>query len=303
MVATHRPKLIVLDIMMPGMDGIEVCKRTRRTLGDEVPIIFLSALDTRETVRACLEAGGDDYVIKSESLAKLVERAEFWTRRKTPSAHARRKKVLTEARDALTRPQMLTTDMTLKTSDGELSSESDDIVLRISRFIALARAIASPNFGREVSEKLYLLGYLTGVVEYWAMRRSAMKRRFEDYLRAALRETNVLREAEIESMLASLPDLATDDRFKEARATGRPGMFGSGNERDPQRTHRPARFRRKAETRRRLAAARLSAPPRLGLPARNSDRQWRKHRHTSQQPCRRRNQFPASPCSTGAKMV
>lgn len=129
--------------------------------------------------------------------------------------------MLTEARDALTRPQMLTTDMTLKTSDGELSSESDDIVLRISRFIALARAIASPNFGREVSEKLYLLGYLTGVVEYWAMRRSAMKRRFEDYLRAALRETNVLREAEIESMLASLPDLATDDRFKEARATGR----------------------------------------------------------------------------------
>jgi DNA-binding response OmpR family regulator len=72
----HRtvPKVLVLDIMMPDLDGIETCRRARKMVGENMPILFLTAADSMETVRSCLEAGGDDYLMKSGSPAPLVER-------------------------------------------------------------------------------------------------------------------------------------------------------------------------------------------------------------------------------------
>ena len=72
----HRtmPKVLVLDIMMPAMDGIETCKRARKMVGENVRILFLTAADAMETVRACLEAGGDDYLMKQGSPQAVVER-------------------------------------------------------------------------------------------------------------------------------------------------------------------------------------------------------------------------------------
>jgi len=74
----HRtvPKVLVLDIMMPDMDGIETCRRARKMVGENVPILFLTAADSMETVRACLEAGGDDYLMKSGSPSAVVERVQ-----------------------------------------------------------------------------------------------------------------------------------------------------------------------------------------------------------------------------------
>ncbi|MCS7178865.1 MAG: response regulator transcription factor [Anaerolineae bacterium] len=56
------PDLVILDIMMPGMDGREVCRRLRRT--STVPILFLTALDTEKDIVDGLIAGGDDYLVK-----------------------------------------------------------------------------------------------------------------------------------------------------------------------------------------------------------------------------------------------
>jgi two-component system response regulator MprA len=72
----HRtmPKVLVLDIMMPEMDGIETCRRARKMVGENVPILFLTAADSMETVRSCLEAGGDDYLMKQGSPTAVVER-------------------------------------------------------------------------------------------------------------------------------------------------------------------------------------------------------------------------------------
>lgn len=59
------PDVILLDVMMPGMDGFEVCKRLRTDpLLAEVPIIFLTALDDRKSLLNGLEAGADDYLTK-----------------------------------------------------------------------------------------------------------------------------------------------------------------------------------------------------------------------------------------------
>jgi two-component system OmpR family response regulator len=68
------PELIVLDIGMPEMDGLEVCRQIRRT--SDVPILFLSARDEEVDRIIGLEIGGDDYVTKPFSPRELVARVK-----------------------------------------------------------------------------------------------------------------------------------------------------------------------------------------------------------------------------------
>src|SRR3546814_1976955 len=66
------PQLIILDIMMPRLSGIETCRRMRKMQGQNTcPILFLTALDRPETLLECLLAGGDDYLMKSASVAEI----------------------------------------------------------------------------------------------------------------------------------------------------------------------------------------------------------------------------------------
>lgn len=78
------PDLILLDIMLPGMDGWEVCRRLRQS--SEVPILFLTAKDAEfDRVRG-LELGADDYVTKPFSPRELVARVKAILRRVNRSA-------------------------------------------------------------------------------------------------------------------------------------------------------------------------------------------------------------------------
>ncbi len=77
-----RPALIVLDVMLPDLDGFEVCRRLRAA-GDRTPVLFLTARDsTQDKVRG-LTLGGDDYLIKPFSLEELVARIDAVLRRAT----------------------------------------------------------------------------------------------------------------------------------------------------------------------------------------------------------------------------
>ncbi|GII34939.1 response regulator transcription factor [Planotetraspora mira] len=78
--ATGQFDLIVLDVMLPDLDGFEVCRRLRAA-GDEVPIIFLTARDTTADTVHGLTLGGDDYVTKPFSVDALVARARAVLRR------------------------------------------------------------------------------------------------------------------------------------------------------------------------------------------------------------------------------
>jgi DNA-binding response OmpR family regulator len=76
----HRPDLIILDIMMPVLDGYEVCKRLRMQ-GDNTPIIMLTVKDKEIDKILGLELGADDYVTKPFSLRELLARAKAIFRR------------------------------------------------------------------------------------------------------------------------------------------------------------------------------------------------------------------------------
>ncbi|KJH72779.1 response regulator transcription factor [Aliterella atlantica] len=68
-----QPDLIILDWMMPGLSGIEICRRLRTT-GDKVPIILLTAKDEVSDRVAGLDAGADDYLVKPFSIEELLAR-------------------------------------------------------------------------------------------------------------------------------------------------------------------------------------------------------------------------------------
>ncbi|MGW3014442.1 response regulator transcription factor [Streptomyces longwoodensis] len=83
--AGNRPDLVVLDLMLPGMDGLEVCRRMRADSGP-VPVIMLTARGDEDDRILGLEVGADDYVTKPFSPRELVLRVESVLRRTRPRA-------------------------------------------------------------------------------------------------------------------------------------------------------------------------------------------------------------------------
>ena len=74
--------LAILDMVMPGLDGIEVCHRLR-AVGDDLPILFLTARDEVSDRVAGLDAGADDYIIKPFAYEELLARVRALLRRRT----------------------------------------------------------------------------------------------------------------------------------------------------------------------------------------------------------------------------
>src|SRR4051812_20311052 len=82
-ISNDRPDAVVLDVMMPRMDGLEVCRQLRST-GDDLPILVLTARDTTSEKVAGLDAGADDYLPKPFALEELLARMRALLRRTTP---------------------------------------------------------------------------------------------------------------------------------------------------------------------------------------------------------------------------
>jgi two-component system OmpR family response regulator len=78
--SSSRPDLIVLDVMMPGLDGLSVVRRLREG-GSRVPVVLLTAKDATEDRVAGLTIGGDDYITKPFSLEEVVARIRAVLRR------------------------------------------------------------------------------------------------------------------------------------------------------------------------------------------------------------------------------
>ncbi|HHW83800.1 MAG TPA: response regulator transcription factor [Actinomycetales bacterium] len=122
-----RPDLVLLDLMLPGMDGIAVCRLIREE--SDVPIIMLTARSDTEDVVAGLEAGADDYVAKPFKPEELVARIHTRLRRRDPDP-------------ATEQEHLRIGDLTIDVSGHEVKRGSEPIQLTPLEFdllVALAR--------------------------------------------------------------------------------------------------------------------------------------------------------------------
>ncbi|MBI0384244.1 response regulator transcription factor [Streptomyces albiflaviniger] len=135
-----RPDAVVLDIMLPDMDGLTVLGRLRRELPD-VPVLFLTARDAVEDRIAGLTAGGDDYVTKPFSLEEVVARLRGLLRR-SGAAAARSESVLAVG------------DLILDEDSHEVSRGGQEIHLTATEFELLRYLMRNP---RRVLSKAQIL--------------------------------------------------------------------------------------------------------------------------------------------------
>lgn len=112
--ASRRPDLVMLDVLMPGMDGYETCRRIRALpeVGD-TPVLFLTALGDLETHRAAMESGADDFLTKPLNRTELLIRVRSLLRIKQLSDELRRNyDVIRSQRDALLEAQRQKDELT-----------------------------------------------------------------------------------------------------------------------------------------------------------------------------------------------
>ena len=86
-IALRRPDLVVLDVMMPGLDGLETCRRLRAA-GEDIPVLMLTAREAVADRVSGLDAGADDYLVKPFALDELLARLRALLRRSVPAGEA-----------------------------------------------------------------------------------------------------------------------------------------------------------------------------------------------------------------------
>jgi len=130
-ITNERPDALVLDVMMPRLDGLEVCRQLRST-GDDLPILVLTARDSVSERVSGLDAGADDYLPKPFALEELLARLRALLRRTGPE----------EAGDGAI---MTFADLTLDPSTREVHRGSRAISLTRTEFSLLEMLIANPR--------------------------------------------------------------------------------------------------------------------------------------------------------------
>src|SRR5690242_9850797 len=130
-IKSERPDAVVLDVMMPRLDGLEVCRRLRST-GDDLPILVLTARDSVSERVAGLDAGADDYLPKPFALEELLARMRALLRRTKPE-------------DDAESVAMTFSDLTLDPVTREVTRGQRRISLTRTEFALLEMLIANPR--------------------------------------------------------------------------------------------------------------------------------------------------------------
>ena len=141
LVRQFRPDVVVLDVMLPDLDGLEVLRRLRAD-GADIPILFLTAKDALDDRIAGLTAGGDDYVTKPFSLEELVARLRGLIRRSA--------RVISEASD----PILQVGDLVLNEESYEVRRGDRPIELTATEFELLRCLMRNP---RRVMSRMQIL--------------------------------------------------------------------------------------------------------------------------------------------------
>ena len=136
----QRPDAVVLDMMLPDFDGLEVLRRLR-AVDPGIPVLFLTARDAVEDRVAGLTAGGDDYVTKPFSLEEVVARLRALMRR-------------SGAQQAATSAVLTVGDLTLDEDSHEVTRAGEEVTLTATEFELLRFLMRNP---RRVLSKAQIL--------------------------------------------------------------------------------------------------------------------------------------------------
>ena len=173
--ATHEYDAIILDILLPAMDGIEVCRHLRRD-GIATPILMLTALDAVEQRIAGLDAGADDYLTKPFDFGELQARLRALTRR----------------RGELLSPDLVVGDLVVDTRRHVARRGSREIPLTAKEFAFLQHL--ARNAGRIVSRAELMAhvwddskGSYSNIIDVYASR---LRRKIDEGERVALFSTH-----------------------------------------------------------------------------------------------------------------
>ncbi|MGW1493137.1 response regulator transcription factor [Streptomyces sp. NBC_00191] len=137
--ADRLPDLVVLDLMLPGMDGLEVCRRLRAGASANVPVIMLTARGDEDDRILGLEIGADDYVTKPFSPRELVLRVESVLRRRGAVGERR------------TGPELTAAGIVLDPAARRATKDGRELGLTLREFDLLAHLMRHPGeaIGRE----------------------------------------------------------------------------------------------------------------------------------------------------------
>lgn len=130
MINMRRPDVVILDVLMPGLDGLETCRRLRAA-GDDVPVLMLTAREAVSDRVAGLDAGADDYLVKPFALEELLARLRALVRRSAPGPGASQ--------------QLRFSDLTLDLATREVWRGSRPIALTRTEFNLLEMFMRHPR--------------------------------------------------------------------------------------------------------------------------------------------------------------
>lgn len=205
------PQLIILDIMMPRMDGIQACRRIRMMQGlRPCPVIFLTALDNPEAMLECLIAGGDDFVMKSAGVNEITERVRFWVRHGTDEEMAeRRAKAIHELEAIIAARDMV------DPVGGEELFVTDTLINELAASIE-ARAASLDCEPNEIGR----FGYMVGLFENRAPASLLAEQPFHRALRRLVFKTRFIEPKEIDALLGNYTRIIQQGQFKAGWAAG-----------------------------------------------------------------------------------
>ncbi|PSL36043.1 response regulator transcription factor [Chitinophaga ginsengisoli] len=156
MATEHSFQLIILDVMLPGMNGIAVCKALRKQ-NDTTPILMLTALGSTENVVAGLDSGADDYLVKPFKQAELLARIRSLLRRNPDNAVNTANVVVNNNHTANV---LKVADLELDLNTKSASRYGENIVLTATEYRLLEYMMRNP---RRVLSRMEILENVWGV--------------------------------------------------------------------------------------------------------------------------------------------
>ena len=207
------PLLIILDVMMPRLDGIETCTRIRKMQGlHPCPILFLTALDNPETLLECLRAGGDDYLVKSAPMTEVLDRVQYWSRKGSSEENAeRRNKAIKELEELADESEPLAVPKT-----SEQNPLEDSLIDRLDGFVNTNGESVSAE-----DQLLYRFGYLVGIVKGCMQRETQNQSWFNRLLRNLVFKTGFVDRKEIDALIDNYGRIVHQAQFQLGLARGR----------------------------------------------------------------------------------